>query len=370
MKTTLFALALCTFIAFCTPLHAATLFGLVNTGEIYTSNDGGVTWSILAGIGVPDAVSIAAAKSSSELFLGSESGLVYRSTDGGSNWTAMGAVSATDVVELMPIPTGEILALTRSGLLWESTDNGATFSSLFAFTASNFVSMAWDTAGTLYAATTTGEISRSTNYGSSWSTVGAITVSDAVEIRTIGVDLYVMTSTGTIYKSTDMGVNWTAVGTVSQVNMSGMTLDLGDLVVVSKEGLVASSSDGMSWDWKGSINQLVVMSIGNDDPTRTGIGSQPPAIDALRFDSIWPNPGHGGDELTRVRFGLGQPAQVTIELYDVSGRLVATRAPQAFGISDGHEIQWAVGDLPSGVYFIQLITNSGLRARSKLTLVR
>ena len=56
------------------PTTAATLLGLVNTGELYSSVDNGVTWGVISTLPVSDAIGIAAASSSSELFLATEDG--------------------------------------------------------------------------------------------------------------------------------------------------------------------------------------------------------------------------------------------------------------------------------------------------------
>ena len=63
----------------------STLFGLVNTGELYSSDTEGASWSVLSALPVSDAVGLAAGDASTELFLVSETGTFYRSDDAGSN---------------------------------------------------------------------------------------------------------------------------------------------------------------------------------------------------------------------------------------------------------------------------------------------
>ena len=99
MKTR--SIAILAFVVVCaSSFHAAsgaTLFGLVDTGELFASDDGGVTWTVRSTLAVSDAIAIAAGESSDELFMATRSGLVYRSGDGGLNWTAIGAVALLGV---------------------------------------------------------------------------------------------------------------------------------------------------------------------------------------------------------------------------------------------------------------------------------
>lgn len=353
------------------PAGGATLFGLVNTGELFASSDGGATWTVRASLAVYDAISIAAGETSDELFLITRSGLAYQSTDAGVNWTAVGAVAASDIADMLIRPNGDIFLLSETGILWQSTDNGVTFISLSTLAASNHVSLTADDSDNLYILTQTGEIARSTDEGVSWSTVGVVTTSEAVEIRAVDSDLFVLTGSGNVAKSTDQGISWTMVGTISQVHMSSLTLDGTDLIATSSEGLIASSTDGITWSWIGSINQLTVEALGNDTPTSTGIRPDvPPSISALHLDPPWPNPRSGRGGLTFISFTLPEPDAVAVELYNVEGKLVRQRPPEMFPKSDAHVIQWDAGELASGIYFVRLVTAQGFKAHRKLAVVR
>jgi len=57
-------------------VRAGTLFGLINTGELYVSTNQGANWSIRSALPVRDAVALAAGSSSSQLYLASQSGVV------------------------------------------------------------------------------------------------------------------------------------------------------------------------------------------------------------------------------------------------------------------------------------------------------
>lgn len=352
------------------PGAAATLFALVDTGELFVSGDKGVTWSIRSTLAVSDGVAIAAGETSDELYLATRSGMVYRSTDAGLTWNPAGVATAPDVADMVIRTNGDVLLLTETGLVLRSNDDGATFTFHATLGASNFVAIDGDEGGgNLYALTASGEVSRSDDGGTTWQVVGVITTPDAVEIQSRGLDLFVLTSTGNIAMSVDAGVNWTTVGTISQVNMTGFTQSDGGLVAATSEGLVATSANGASWGFTGSINQLHVTSIGDDTPGATGIKGQTVASAGLRVRSLWPNP-VPGDAAVSVAVELSGPAQLTLRIYSVKGELVATRSPESFGAGGEVEVRWPTSGLASGVYFIAVSSSLGSAASAKLVIAR
>jgi hypothetical protein len=247
-----------------------------------------------------------------------------------------------------------------------------SFSVLAALTASNHVALDGDEGGgdNLYTLTQTGEIAKSMDGGSTWNVVGAITTPDAVDLQSLGQELYVLTATGVVHKSMDQGVTWVAVGSVSQVHMKGMTRDGQTWVTTTREGLVATSTDAASWNFVGSINQLNVISIGNDVPQATGIGpNRPPAFAGLSMAPPWPNP-LGALESVNIAFELPTAGVVSVQLFNPAGQLVARRPAQCFSVHGDHTVAWPLPTLASGVYFIRLVTSQDQRAYRKLTIIR
>jgi hypothetical protein len=348
--------------------RATTLFGLVDTGELYASADGGASWSVLATLPVDDAVAIVAGSSSADLYLMTRSGTVYRSTDG-TTWSAVGAVPASDVSGFTLTPGGDLLALTETGTLYSSSDGGANFTGLAALTGSNWVSLARGPLGRFYALTATGEVAESQDSGASWTVKGALTFSNAVSIRRMGNNLFVMTGTGEIAKSDDYGASWTTVGTLSESGMSAL-FDYGgtELLAAAATGEVAASSDGVSWGWIGAINQLNVTALGADTPIATGVT---PRSAAPRFAARapYPNPATAASGAT-FGFSLSEPARVRLELYDARGRLVASRPYETYGQAGLYASRWAPRGLASGTYFVRYVTDSGRSRSVPWTVVR
>lgn len=79
----------------------------------------------------------------------------------------------------------------------------------------------------------------------------------------------------------------------------------------------------------------------------------------------YPNP---FNPTTAIRFSIPQDGLVTLRIYDVLGRVVATLVNEERAAGP-YRVQWDASHVPSGVYFSRLETRSGAVA-SKLLLVR
>jgi Photosynthesis system II assembly factor YCF48 len=278
-------------------VSAATLFGLVDTGELYASLNNGATWAIRATLPTSDGVALAAGSSTTELYIAGRSGTVYRSTTGGSAWIAVGAVTASDVSGLSVNYDGSVLVLSLSGTIYRSTNQGTTFTAVAALTGSNWVSLARGPLGRLYALTRAGEVAESQDGGATWSVVGAVTVSNAVSLRRRGAELYILMETGEVARSLDDGRTWVTVGAMASSDMAALVdLDT-SLVGASRTGEIATSANGVAWTWVGAINQLSVKALGTDTPQATGVESGEPSPPRFVLRTPYPNPSVGVEGL-------------------------------------------------------------------------
>ena len=350
-----------------TPSAALTLFGMVDTGELFASTDTGVTWSARSTLTVTDAVALSAGLTPADLYLVTESGTLYTSGDAGASWSPTGTLSVSDATDLALDPSGALLVLTRTGSVFRSTDAGSSFTPIAAVAATDFASLTFLEPQTYFALTRSGDVAQSTDGGVSWALVGTIAVSDAVQVRALQSSLFVLTGTGDVYKSTDQGSTWAAVGTLSQVGMTGMTRAGSELVAICREGHTATSADGVTWTWVGSINQLRVTSLGVDTPA-TGVEVTLPVGGPFALSSPWPNPCRGG--ASTFHFRIEGPETLSFQLFDVVGRLVAARAPESFAAAGAYAISWDPGGLSAGVYYVRLASVSGRSDGTRWAVVR
>lgn len=344
---------------------AAALFGLVNTGELFRSADGGASWTPHAALPVRDAVALSARLLSSDLFLATRSGGIYRSLDGGATWAAVGGIAASDLTDLAIRPDGVLMALATSGAVHVSTDLGASFAVPGAVVAPNCVSLTLTSSPPrAYVLTRTGEVYEGPQGGTSWTAKSAIPVPDARRIRSIGAEMYVLTESGDVHRSVDGGATWLGVGTLSQVGMRGLVRNGPSLVAATREGHVAASVNGENWTWQGSINQLELTALASDEPATTSVLSVGARV--LRAGEVFPNP---SPDRVAFRLELDRDDEVRVALYDVAGRRVATTAPRHLG-AGSHAYAWRPGVARGGLYFVRIETASGLTATRRWVALR
>lgn len=120
-----------------------------------------------------------------------------------------------------------------------------------------------------------------------------------------------------------------------------------------------SSIDGRllletTWNW----NEIDEIGLVATNTTQAGlvsytISTASNQVEFARLEQNYPNPFNPG---TTIRFTLLSTSNVTLQIYDLNGRLVRTLAEGEFA-SGPHEIRFEPTGLASGVYFYRLITD-------------
>jgi hypothetical protein len=346
----------------------STLYGLVSTGEVWASVDGGGTWDVRGRLPVSDAVGLMAGKIDTDLTVISRTGFVYKATDAGYHWSASGVVPASNLVDVTVRFDGSLVVLSQVGTVYFSNDGGQNWSILATLTSSDFVSLTAIQDDHLHALTCHGQVFTSTDAGASWSVTAALTMSDAVSIRGFSDQLHVLTYTGEILQSNDGGYSFTTVTTLAQTGMCGLTLTHEGLAASTIYGEVATSSDGIYWNWVGTINQVWVTALASDV---TIVSSTPPGHGRFTFGlgNPYPNPGNSNGT-TFFPVILAGETSVHLELYDVRGWRIGQQSKQHFISAGQHELAWNPGPLAAGTYFVRLVSDSGQIATAKWLVVR
>ncbi len=72
---------------------------------------------------------------------------------------------------------------------------------------------------------------------------------------------------------------------------------------------------------------------------------------------------------TNIGFSLDVAQQISIRVYDITGRLVATPAAEQFWEDGTHTVQWDASNMESGVYFCRLYLERGQVVSQKMMVM-
>ena len=94
------------------------------------------------------------------------------------------------------------------------------------------------------------------------------------------------------------------------------------------------------------------------------------AADQLALDGNYPNPFRGQ---THIQFALPEATEITVSVYDITGRKVATLLSQSL-VAGSHIVLWngrsnGRQELSSGVYFVRVEAGAFSQVR-RITIVR
>ncbi|MGH7452947.1 MAG: glucoamylase family protein, partial [bacterium] len=104
----------------------------------------------------------------------------------------------------------------------------------------------------------------------------------------------------------------------------------------------------------------------------TRVEENPPAAPrAFTLFQNYPNPfsanGTFGNPTTTIRFSLPQREQVTLKVFDVNGREVATLVNEETNVGE-HAVKLNANNLPSGIYFIRLTAGEFTQFRKAVVM--
>jgi photosystem II stability/assembly factor-like uncharacterized protein len=345
---------------------------------LYLTQNKGDYWSArpLASAWNPMSITV----SGDEIF--ASSGLyggMFRSIDDGMTWTEAGLQSKyvlNITVKSFGLGATKLYAGTYSNGAFLSVDDGTTWNPINTGLTSNQVRTFLISDSGIFAGTGDG-VFRSTNDGTSWNPAG-LAGNYISGLAKVGTDLFAWPRMSAAYRSTDQGGSWTPVmDNSTPVNISSLVATPngggGNNIIASTwgNGIVLSTDNGNTWtrtdtglatQWSMAItlfgSDLYVGSWGQgvwkrplSEVTTSVIGtpeSELPKVFAL--EQNYPNPFNPN---TTINYQLSKQSYVTLKVFDVLGREVATLVNENKN-SGSYEVEFDGSKLPSGVYFYRL----------------
>lgn len=356
--------------------------------KVFRYNSGTSTWKTVDSNYTASYVLLA--KSDNIIFVGSYNG-VKRSLDGGNTWTAANTGIANTVISAMAKDSyGNIYAggYAQGGGyngLFRSTDNGSNWTNI-GLTGKAISAIAVKSNGTIFAGTALNYgVLRSTDNGSNWTqVVTGMTFTNITSII-IGNDGYIYASdlNNGVYRSSDDGDHWTQVNTgLGSLYVNCLAQRTGGSLYTcssnSVMGIYSSTNSGGQWTSFGlqdtAVRKLAINTHGtlfaasaygvysNLDMT-ANIGTTPEK-DENYFQQNFPNP---FTQSTTISFNLPCRSMVSLKVYDINGREISTIISKELNTGMYH-YQWDAGNIPAGIYYCTLMTDSFSKTQ-KLILI-
>ena len=183
------------------------------------------------------------------------------------------------------------------------------------------------------------------NNGSSWTAIDSgLTNTNINALAVNGTSLFAGTNGG-VYLSTNNGTSWT------QVNANLTDTSVSSLAIMGTNLIAGTRGSGV---WMRPLSEMItaVKSVKNQVPIQ------------FRLDQNYPNP---FNPITTINYSIPKTGQITLKVYDVLGKEIATLVNEEES-SGNYHIQFNANRLASGVYFYRLHSGNFVMTKKLLLM--
>ena len=151
---------------------------------------------------------------------------------------------------------------------------------------------------------------------------------------------------GTILRTTDGGDNWVSQSSGTTNHLSGVSFtDANNGTVIGQYGtILRTTNGGASFVEEDQIGDIPI---------------------AFSLSDNFPDPFNPS---TKIRYSIPQTSIVVIKVFDILGNEIETLINEQKSIGT-YELTWTAVNLPSGIYFYQLIAGSYIETK-KMVLMK
>ncbi len=209
----------------------------------------------------------------------------------------------------------------------------------------------------------------STNNGSNWVST-TLNNKSIYSLALIGNYVYAGTGSG-VYRSTDSGYTWTQSTLSNELIYSVAVYDNYVFAGSELNGVYLSGNNGLNWiqinEGLGNatiyslyiFNNYIFAGASANSVYRRPLGelvnintNEIPV--EMKLSQNYPNP---FNPLTTINFDINRKDKVTLKVYDILGKLIATLVNKTFN-PGSYSVNWNASQYQSGIYFYRLETGN------------
>ncbi len=254
---------------------------------------------------------------------------VYLSTDYGSTWNLkldLNGGSLGNCEALASIGThifagingdNDMYVSKDNGENWTLSDSGLSNTRIWSLTANDSLLFTGSNGGVFY----------SSNFGNLWQNIGFPNI-QIVSLLALNDKLFVGSNNG-LFLSTDLGKSWSEIDSGLFNYVRAIAADSSDIFVGSGGGV-----------WKRPLSEMIT----GINETKNNL----PIIFSLAQN--YPNP---FNPTTIINYSLLKASFITVKVYDMLGRKVATLVNEEKKAGN-YSVNFNAGSLASGIYFYRM----------------
>lgn len=362
-----------------------------NNSILYSTNRG-VTWTVQSSL--PGAyLRVIDMIDENTGWISGNNGLVLKTTNGGAIWTTVvipgASTQSLTYVQFVNASTGWVFGYSAGPNLFKTTDGGNTWQTQTFGSTDN--GARWATmlnANTGYYISyniTNSRLFKTTNGGDNWTEQSYPSPRNLWSMKMVSVDSGYICGDGGYLARTVNGSTWTQVSTPTNHNYTATDWkDFNNGVLGAGSGFVGRTTDkGQSWTL-GNTGGSSVWSVRMQHPDTVwvsqGFGFLHKFMRGITGVIEWkndlpqsfvlkqnyPNP---FNPVTKIEFALPKSGNVSLKVYDISGRLVSTLIDNLYLNPGKVSVTFDGSNFSSGVYFYR-IDALGKTETKKMILVK
>ena len=332
-------------------------------GSIITTTDGGGSWSSRSTGTTNFLYGIGSAFPGTAYVVG-YGGTILRTTDWGSTWVDQSPGLARSLFAIAALDSNEAVAVGEVGTIELTLDAGKNWFTVPSGTSSHLYGVSFNKSRIGVAVGSTGAILRTTDGGLHWLSQSNVTENSLYGVLLIGADRGVIVGgRGTILVSTDAGAHWRTEGCGAAANLFSVAFSGGNNLTIAGSGgaIVHTSNGGVLFvddDLNGHMPGAYALEQNYPNPFNP--------VTAIRYEI--PAPQRNASDFSTGRGSPSRGVYVSLKLYDVLGREIATLVS---GVKQPgvYHVEWDGGRFPSGVYLYRLFAGTFSDVK-KMILIR